>query len=733
MPNRTLLNSQLSQILTAVVDIPQHLQANQLMLDYVDQSISGHTHSLFGLSDVSQMGPFSNRHFLFYNAGDGKWKNGWLNDTDIPNIDMAKVATGSLPWSRVSGTPTTLSGYGITDSVVLQNGSYANPSWVTSLAWSKLTGRPTTLAGYGITDALSASTAASTYVPYTGASTNLDLNTKTIISGKLLVNGMSDQSASLQAYVTGSNNGVVIRHNSDTAPGGMSLRIEQGSLPTGSASVFASITPFGKATFSTDGTGSTAYGLSVNSLGVTGSSIFKVRGDKVVYVGEGVSSQLIVNGTSSQIGTLNSASGSVTGRSISNTLNATVTNDTLTAVDINPTFTTGGGVTASTNIGLRVRSGMVLIGTAAPLANVGTVALQVAGGVAVSDFATAGQCAIFAGSSGALNKVSNLSWLSGNNALIWWGGSNAASTTNTNKLLVNVGSPMVNYAAIQARGGIYTADAGDTSTMGATAAESGIARAWHLANGLRAIANNDVLVGMDITPTFYDGLSGGTQFTGLTKIAARFQNGSVIIGAATPSAGVTQAFQVYGSAYVSSNLTVNSLAGTGIRAAVVDAAGGLGASSAWTISGNNIWMNAASANITNSSTFAINYSGVPSYAGAVSLAVRGGAFFGDNGSTDTGGALSAASGIGRGVYMRHGIKATATNDVLVGLDIQPTFYSNGQTGVTSVALRVQGDTKVTGKLNVGTTADYADNAAALAAGLVVGDVYRTGDVLKVVH
>lgn len=29
--------------------------------------------------------------------------------------------------------------------------------------------------------------------------------------------------------------------------------------------------------------------------------------------------------------------------------------------------------------------------------------------------------------------------------------------------------------------------------------------------------------------------------------------------------------------------------------------------------------------------------------------------------------------------------------------------------------------------------DYADNAAAVAAGLVNGDVYRTGDVLKVVH
>lgn len=32
------------------------------------------------------------------------------------------------------------------------SGSYADPAWITSLAWSKITGTPTTLSGYGITD-----------------------------------------------------------------------------------------------------------------------------------------------------------------------------------------------------------------------------------------------------------------------------------------------------------------------------------------------------------------------------------------------------------------------------------------------------------------------------------------------------------------------------------------------------------------------------------------------------
>jgi len=34
---------------------------------------------------------------------------------------------------------------------------------------------------------------------------------------------------------------------------------------------------------------------------------------------------------------------------------------------------------------------------------------------------------------------------------------------------------------------------------------------------------------------------------------------------------------------------------------------------------------------------------------------------------------------------------------------------------------------------IASTPSYADNAAALAGGLVVGQIYRTGDILKIVH
>jgi len=62
-----------------------------------------------------------------------------------------------LAWSKITGTPTTLAGYGITDPIVITSGSYSNPSWITALAWSKITNTPTTLSGYGISDAVPSS------------------------------------------------------------------------------------------------------------------------------------------------------------------------------------------------------------------------------------------------------------------------------------------------------------------------------------------------------------------------------------------------------------------------------------------------------------------------------------------------------------------------------------------------------------------------------------------------
>jgi len=83
----------------------------------------------------------------------------WTNnrgDARYPQMSGSYVNPSwivSLPFTKLTGTPSTLSGYGITDAYPLAG----NPSnFLTSVpaqSFSSLTGKPTTLSGYGITDA----------------------------------------------------------------------------------------------------------------------------------------------------------------------------------------------------------------------------------------------------------------------------------------------------------------------------------------------------------------------------------------------------------------------------------------------------------------------------------------------------------------------------------------------------------------------------------------------------
>jgi len=51
--------------------------------------------------------------------------------------------SGDYTFVQIGSKPTTLSGYGVTDPVVLTSGSYSDPSWITSLAGSKISGNIT--------------------------------------------------------------------------------------------------------------------------------------------------------------------------------------------------------------------------------------------------------------------------------------------------------------------------------------------------------------------------------------------------------------------------------------------------------------------------------------------------------------------------------------------------------------------------------------------------------------
>ena len=60
------------------------------------------------------------------------------------------------------------------------------------------------------------------------------------------------------------------------------------------------------------------------------------------------------------------------------------------------------------------------------------------------------------------------------------------------------------------------------------------------------------------------------------------------------------------------------------------------------------------------------------------------------------GSITAASALAQGVYFNNTLVAAANNDVLVGLDINPTFTNGAFTNVTNLGLRVNGNTQVRG-------------------------------------
>ena len=101
--------------------------------------------------------------------------------------------TTSLPFSSITATPTTVAGYGITDALTAEtNDLTASVTWANvpdanittssveqhqgnlAIAYSQLTATPTTLSGYGITDG------------YTDADVDTHLNTSTATTSQLL-------------------------------------------------------------------------------------------------------------------------------------------------------------------------------------------------------------------------------------------------------------------------------------------------------------------------------------------------------------------------------------------------------------------------------------------------------------------------------------------------------------------------------------------------------------------
>ena len=113
------------------------------------------------LNDVSLVELPVAGDFLQYNGtywGKGTDINGTFNG-DLSGSVFADDSTlivdgvnGTIPWAVLNGTPTTLAGYGITDSATFAQGALAD-SALQTVSFAQVTSPPTTLTGYGITDA----------------------------------------------------------------------------------------------------------------------------------------------------------------------------------------------------------------------------------------------------------------------------------------------------------------------------------------------------------------------------------------------------------------------------------------------------------------------------------------------------------------------------------------------------------------------------------------------------
>jgi hypothetical protein len=121
--------------------------------------------------------------------------DGWLRSIDWNIFNNKQASLGYTPVTNAR----TLTINGVAQDLtvnrtwsvgdLLSSGSYSNPTWITSLAWSKLTGTPTTVAGYGITDAwqLGGNTlTAETIIGGTSGAFGLDVRTNNLTALKVL-------------------------------------------------------------------------------------------------------------------------------------------------------------------------------------------------------------------------------------------------------------------------------------------------------------------------------------------------------------------------------------------------------------------------------------------------------------------------------------------------------------------------------------------------------------------
>lgn len=213
------------------------------------------THN-YGQSTVSQTvnvhaGATSSGNTKTLNIGTGGVSGSTTSISIGSTFGTSVTANGSWSFgSTISGSIT-----GNAETVtngVYTTGSYANPAWITSLGWSKLTSTPTTISGYGITDAQPLSSdltsiaglvGTSGFLKKTGAATyTLDTNTYLTTNQNITFTGDATGSGSTSVALTLANSGATAGTYNNSATAVTPITIDAKGRITGTGAA-VTITP----------------------------------------------------------------------------------------------------------------------------------------------------------------------------------------------------------------------------------------------------------------------------------------------------------------------------------------------------------------------------------------------------------------------------------------------------------------------------------------------------------
>ena len=307
-----------------------------------------------------------------------------------------------------------------------------------------------------------------------------------------------------------------------------------------------------------------------------------------------------------------------------------------------------------------------------------------------------------------------------------------AASTIGNSNISDSGTLVTIASALSLSGSVTSV--GNLSNYSVTAS-AGSAISKKITSTLIAAANNDVLVGLDINPTFTNG-----AFTGVTNIALRTIGSGRI--------DLSNYLKILPSGGAGSNPYIFTDNGS-----ILIIQGQLGTNIGWNSNNNTTWSTTIGNGGSRTAILGLFKSDTTEIGRVFNtgnvLLQNGGTFtdagyrldvFGTtrlNGSTTITGSTTASSSIARGATILPSLISAANNDVLVGLDINPNYVggvgaTNTIVGGTSYTTGTYTSVPLTGGTGTGAVATIVVSGGAVTTVTITtaGSGYYLGDVLS---